>query len=67
VTERNAIVLSALAGAVIGGCAGYLLLTEKGRQVREELEPKLMALVNEFEKARSAVQSVKADVRQFGR
>ena len=66
-TDRTSVLLSALAGAVIGGCVGYLYLTEDGRELREDLEPKLMGLVDEFERARSAVTNVQADVRTFGR
>ena len=65
-TDRSSILLSALAGAVVGGCVGYLFLTEDGRTLREDLEPKLASLVTEFERARAAVTTVQADVRQFG-
>jgi gas vesicle protein len=59
--------LSALAGAVVGGCVGYLFLTDAGRELREDLEPKLAGLLTEFERARAAVTNVQADVRHFGR
>lgn len=68
--DRTSILLSALAGAVVGGCVGYLFLTEGGRRLREDLEPKLEDLVAEFQRARSAVKNAsneRADVRPFGR
>lgn len=68
--DRTSIVLSALAGAVVGGCVGYLFLTDEGRRLREDLEPKLEDLVAEFKRARSVVKdssSVRADVRPFER
>lgn len=65
--DRTSILLSALAGAVIGGCAGYLFLTDEGRRLREDLEPKLAGLANEIERARSMVKDARADVRPFGR
>ena len=65
--DRTSILLSALAGAVIGGCVGYLFLTDDGRRLREDLEPKLTGLVNEFERARTMVKDARADVRPFGR
>lgn len=65
--DRTSILLSALAGAVIGGCVGYLFLTDEGRRLREDLEPKLAGLANEFERARSVVKDARADVRPFGR
>lgn len=49
-------------GAVIGGIAGYLFLTERGRDFRVQLEPRLNELLGEvdqlrttFERTRSAV------------
>ena len=65
--DRTSILLSALAGAVIGGCAGYLFLTDEGRRLREDLEPRLAGLANEIERARSMVKDARADVRPFGR
>lgn len=61
--------LCALAGAVAGGAAGYLLFTEEGRRLREDLEPKLMDLMGEIDKARSLIDSTvtRADVRPFAR
>jgi gas vesicle protein len=67
VNDRTSILLSALAGAVVGGCVGYLFLTEDGQKLREDLEPKLAGLATEIEKARSMVQNARADVRPFGR
>lgn len=68
--DRTSILLSALAGAVVGGCVGYLFLTDEGRRLREDLEPKLEDLVAEFKRARSVVRdasSTRADVRPFER
>lgn len=65
--DRTSILLSALAGAVIGGCAGYLFLTDEGRRLREDLEPRLAGLADEIERARSLVKDARADVRPFGR
>lgn len=65
--DRTSILLSALAGAVIGGCAGYLFLTDEGRRLREDLEPRLAGLADELERARSVVKDPRADVRPFGR
>ena len=68
--DRTTILLSALAGAVAGGCVGYLFLTEEGRRLREDLEPKIADLISELDKARTVVKRathVTADVRAFGR
>lgn len=42
--------MGAVAGAVVGGVCGFLFLTERGRRVRENLEPRLSALVNELQR-----------------
>ena len=69
-TERTTILLCALAGAVVGGAAGYLLFTDEGRRLREVLEPRLADLMVEIEKARALMDTAptaRADVRPFGR
>lgn len=70
-SDRTSILLCALAGAVVGGAAGYLLFTEEGRRLREDLEPRLMDLMGEIDKARSLMTdsgtSARADVRPFAR
>ena len=68
--ERSTILLSALLGAIAGGCVGYLFLTEEGRRLRADLEPKLADLLTEVGKARSVVSDARkaiADVRPFAR
>ncbi len=68
--DRTSILLGALAGAVAGGCAGYLFFTEEGRRLREDLEPRLSDLVAELGKAQTMVKDASkaiADVRPLGR
>jgi len=68
--DRTAIFLGALAGAVAGGCLGYLFFTEEGRQLREDLEPRLAELLTEVNKTRTIVTDAGkaiADVRPFAR
>lgn len=74
VNDRTAILLGVLAGAVVGGAAGYLFFTDDGRRLREDLEPRLADLMTEIDKARSLVDQtrqpraeLRADVRPFGR
>ena len=57
--ERTVVVLGAIAGALVGGAAAYLLFTERGRRLRDELEPRVMALAGEVARARATA----ADVR----
>ena len=68
--DRTTILMSVLAGAVAGGCMGYLFFTEEGRRLRDDLEPKLADLVAEVNKARALVKDATravADVRPFAR
>ena len=48
--DRSAIMLGAIAGALLGSAVGFLFLTERGRRIREDLEPKLAEFVNEFQR-----------------
>jgi hypothetical protein len=63
VDERSRVAVSAVIGAVGGALFGYLYLTEAGRRVRAEIEPRIDDFVTEVralrgtvEKARSAAQ-----------
>ena len=47
-SERSVVVLGALVGAALGGVAGYLFLTERGRQLRDEIEPRVHDLMREL-------------------
>ena len=46
--ERTVIICSGLIGAALGAVAGYLFLTESGRQLRRDLEPRLDDLARDF-------------------
>jgi gas vesicle protein len=39
--DRTAVLLGLTAGAIVGGIAGWLYLTEGGRRLREQLEPQI--------------------------
>ena len=45
-----------LVGALIGGLAGYLFFTERGRRVRRQIEPALEDFSREFMSFRNTVQ-----------
>jgi len=60
VNERAAVWLGALAGAVIGGAFGYLYLTDRGRELREDLEPAVSDLLNELGKAWETAEQARA-------
>ena len=47
---------AALAGAAIGGFAGYLLFTDEGRALRRKLEPALDDFTHELQAFRHTVE-----------
>lgn len=57
--DRSRILLSACLGAIAGGVAGYLFLTEDGRRVRERLEPGMDDLLRELRRLRAAAEKAR--------
>ena len=49
-------VAATVVGAVIGGVAGYLFFTERGRAIRREFEPALDEFARELMSFRATVQ-----------
>ena len=58
--DRSRVFLSACLGALVGGLAGYLYMTEDGRRVREGLEPGMDEMVREMRRLRGAVSSARS-------
>jgi gas vesicle protein len=48
--------MATVIGAVIGGAAGYLFFTERGRQLRRQMEPALDDIARELNSFRGTVQ-----------
>jgi gas vesicle protein len=59
VEDRARVLMSACLGALIGGVAGYLFLTEDGRRVRDRLEPGMDDLLREMRHLRSAAEKAR--------
>ena len=57
--DRARVVLSACLGALVGGVAGYLFLTQDGRRLRERLEPGMDELLREMRHLRSAAEKAR--------
>jgi len=47
-------------GAVIGGVWGWLYLTDGGRRVRDQIEPKLDDLISEMGRVRGTVEKARS-------
>jgi hypothetical protein len=52
--------LTTVLGAVVGGVWGWLYLTEGGRQVRSQIDPKLEDFIRELQKVRGTVHKARA-------
>jgi hypothetical protein len=59
VDERSRVVMAALLGAVVGGLWGWLYMTESGRRVRDQIEPKLDDFMNELTRMRGTVEKAR--------
>lgn len=57
--ERSRVLMATCLGAVIGGAWGWLYMTENGRRVRDQIEPKLDDFVNELTRARGTVEKAR--------
>ena len=58
--ERSRVLMATLMGAVIGGVWGWLYLTESGRRVRDQIEPKLDDFMNELTRVRGTVDKARS-------
>jgi len=62
--DRTAVLIGLVAGALAGGVAGWLLLTDDGRRVRARLEPRLQDLASQAMALSASAQRVQAAARQ---
>lgn len=58
--ERSKVILASLLGAVAGGVYGWLYMTENGRRMRDQIEPKLDDFVSELTKVRGTVEKARS-------
>ena len=56
--ERTAVTAGALIGALLGGAAAYLFLTDRGREFRDRLEPAMNDLRREFGRFQGTIEQV---------
>jgi len=55
VNDRQREIIAAAVGAVAGGIAGYVLFTERGRELRRRMEPALEDFAHELVQLRGTV------------
>jgi gas vesicle protein len=59
VDDRGRVLMGAFLGAIVGGVAGYLFLTDEGRRLRERLEPGMDDVLREMRHLRSAAEKAR--------
>ena len=57
--ERTQVFLTTVLGATVGGVCGWLYLTERGRQVRVQLEPFFDNVIDEIHQAQHTVDKAR--------
>jgi hypothetical protein len=60
VTTHRRVMMASLGGALLGGLVGYLYLTEAGRRLRSEVEPRLDAAAREIARLRRTIGKARA-------
>ena len=58
--ERSRVLLATVLGAVAGGVWGWLYLTEQGRRIRSQIEPKLDDFIRELSNVRGTVDKARS-------
>ena len=61
--DRTAVLMGLVAGAVAGGLAGWLWLTEDGRRMRARLEPRLQDLATQAMALSASAKRLQAAAR----
>ena len=58
--ERNLLILGGMIGAIVGVGVGFALFTERGRQLRAELQPEIESVMREAARLTQVVDDFKA-------
>jgi hypothetical protein len=60
VDDRSRVLMATCLGAIIGGVWGWLYLTEQGRRIRDQIEPKLDDFISELSRVRGTVEKARS-------
>jgi hypothetical protein len=60
VDERSRVLMATFLGAVVGGAWGWLYMTESGRRVRDQIEPRLDDFMHEVARVRGTVDKARS-------
>lgn len=58
--DRSRVLMATCLGAVVGGVWGWLYMTESGRRVRDQIEPRLDDFMNELTRMRGTVEKARS-------
>ena len=58
--ERSKVLMATLLGAVAGGVYGWLYMTDQGRRVRDQIEPKLDDFMSELTRMKGTVEKARS-------
>lgn len=57
--DRNLMILGGIVGALVGVGVGYVLFTERGRQLRAEIQPEIEGVIREAVRLTQVVDEFK--------
>lgn len=58
--ERSRVLMATFLGAMVGGVGGWLYMTDAGRRVRDQIEPRLDDFMNELARMRGTVDKARS-------
>ena len=58
--ERSRVLMATVLGAIAGGLYGWLYMTERGRRLRDQIEPKLDDFMSELTRVRGTVDKARS-------
>lgn len=62
--ERSRVLMATVLGAIAGGLYGWLYMTERGKRVRDQIEPKLDDFMGELTRVRGTVEKARSAANQ---